>query len=363
MTKKSLYVHIPFCDHICGYCDFVRVGYLDSLADKYLIELRKDLQQIEGPVSSIYIGGGTPSSLSVDQLDLLFDSLNHLINDQIEITCEANPESLTEEKIIKLKALGVNRISLGVQSTQDEFLKKLGRLHSYQDVLDVIALLAKHGLANVSLDFIYGVPNQKLEDLENDLKQIINLNPNHISLYSLTIEPNSEFGRLNVKEVEPSLETAMYEMIQETLTQAGYDHYEISNFCKENYQSKHNLGYWHYDDFIGVGIGASSKNGNTRMTNASNLNDYLNGERNYLEVTQLSDQDLIFEHLMMSLRLREGINIESFNKKHKINLLDYYQDQINHFVKRGLLLVSKTHLKASDNGRLMLHDILVEFMA
>jgi len=362
MSKKSLYCHIPFCDHICGYCDFVRVGYNNDLAEKYLIELRHDLKNINEEVSSIYIGGGTPSSLTIEQLDFLFDSMSHLLSDDIEVTLEANPESLSLEKIKRLKKWGVNRISLGVQSTQDYFLKILGRLHTFENALAVLNNLKNEGLTNVSVDFMYGLPNQSLEDVKVDLLQIIDLNPNHISLYSLTIEPNSEFGRQNIKEVESTLETQMYLLIQDTLVQHGYIHYEISNYCKPGYQSKHNLGYWNYEDFVGLGIGASSKIKQSRYTVDKNLNNYLKGNRNNSEVFNLSDKDLMFEHLMMGLRLKDGLDIDAFNNRHDINVLEYYKSAVDKFTNQKMLEIVDNKIKATDKGRLMLHDILVELM-
>lgn len=360
--EKSLYIHIPFCDHICGYCDFVRVGYQQALANKYLIELRKDLKEVSQPITSIYIGGGTPSSLSIDQLDLLFDSMKHLIKSDIEVTIEANPESLSLEKIKRLKGWGVNRVSLGVQSTNDTFLKSLDRLHSFKDVKQVIQNLHNHDIDNISMDFMYGLPNQTLEDVKNDLIQMMQLNPNHLSLYSLTIEPNSAFGRRSIKEVDNQLETQMYMLIQKTLLENGYIHYEISNYCKNGYQSKHNLGYWKYSDFKGIGIGASSKLINTRMTVDKNINHYLQGQRNYSEYIQLDDHELMFENLMMQLRLEQGINIIEFNHRHEIDLLAHYQATINNFIEEGLLEINNGFLHATAEGRLMLHDILVEFM-
>lgn len=359
---KALYIHIPFCNHICGYCDFVRVGYQSSIADRYLIELRKDLKNITENISSIYIGGGTPSSLSTDQLELLFDSLNHLQSSDQEITFEANPESLSLDKIKLLKRNGVNRISLGVQSTQDSFLQSLDRQHSYMDVLNVIQQLEKEGISNVSLDFMYGIPNQKLTDLDTDLKAILDLKPNHISLYSLTIEPNSAFGKRGLKEAPVDLETQMYVKIQEILNRNGYSHYEISNYCKEGYESKHNLAYWHYEDFIGLGIGASSKVGNSRWTNSASLQNYLKGQRDYSQKVFLDSNELAFEHLMMSLRLSTGIHLQSFNQTHQVNFLNKYQKVTDQFIGKNYLKIENGYLFATDTGRLMLHDILVEYM-
>lgn len=360
--SKALYIHIPFCHDICGYCDFVRVGYHSPLVDKYLIELRKDLLKINEPVSSIYIGGGTPSALNLDQLHLLMDSLTHLIKDNQEITIEVNPDSLTLEKAQLFVDYKINRVSLGVQSTHDEMLKSIGRTHSFNDVKLSLELLRHVGITNISVDLMYGLPNQTLHDLDKDITEILKLNPTHISLYSLTIEPNSQFGRLNIKEVESELETQMYLLIEERLSEAGFTHYEISNYALNKSESKHNLSYWHYDDFIGIGIGAAGKEGTHRYTNSKNINDYINGQRNLSESIHLSDDDLLFEHLMMSLRLQEGIHIENFNKKHNINLLEKYNNPISKNINLETMKIENGYLYATDKGRLMLHDLLVDFM-
>lgn len=360
--SKALYIHIPFCHDICGYCDFVRVGYHSLLVDKYLIELRKDLLAINEPISSIYIGGGTPSALNLDQLHLLMDSLTHLINQNQEITIEVNPDSLTLEKAQLFVDYKINRVSLGVQSTHDEMLKAIGRTHSFNDVKLSLELLRSVGLSNISVDLMYGLPNQTLHDLNEDIIEILKLNPTHISLYSLTIEPNSQFGRLNIQEVESELETQMYLLIEDRLTEAGFDHYEISNYSLNDFKSKHNISYWHYDDFIGVGIGAAGKEGTHRYTNSKNINDYINGVRNRSESICLSDDDLLFEHLMMNLRLQEGIHIETFNERHNINLLEKYHEPISKHIKLETMKIENGFLFASKKGRLMLHDLLVDFM-
>lgn len=360
---KALYIHIPFCHDICGYCDFVRVGYYEPLVDKYLIELRKDLLSVQGSFTSIYVGGGTPSALNQAQLELFCDSIQHLISKEMEITFEVNPDSLTLEKAKLFKQYGIDRISLGVQSTNDEMLKRIGRTHSFSDVIHSINLLKTAGLTNISIDLMYGLPGQTIEDLASDLTQFLNLDLPHISLYSLTIEPNSEFGRKKIKEVESDLETKMYLLIQSELIKAGYKHYEISNYAKPNFESKHNLSYWHYDDFKGVGIGAAGKENHVRYMNAKNMDSYLKGLRQYDELINLSKEDEIFEHVMMNLRLSEGLDLNHFYKKHQVDFLEYYDEVVTKYLNLGLLVLDQNKIKATDDGRLMLHDILVDFIS
>ncbi|NLW28861.1 MAG: radical SAM family heme chaperone HemW [Erysipelothrix sp.] len=270
---KSLYIHIPFCDDICGYCDFVRVGYNDKLSDLYLVELRKDLLSLSTQYKTIYLGGGTPSSLSVQQFSFLLESMNHLVGLVDEFTIEVNPDSLTIEKAKLYQQAGINRVSLGVQTTNNQLLKKIGRTHTFEDVKKSIELLKFVGISNISMDLIYGLPTQKLDDLESDLNKLLSLSPTHLSLYSLTIEPNSQFSRAGIKEVSSELETEMYLLIQEKLIKHGFIHYEISNYCLLGYESIHNLSYWKYDDYLGIGVGASSKVNHRRFTNHHNIND------------------------------------------------------------------------------------------
>lgn len=359
---KALYIHIPFCHAICGYCDFVRVGYNSELVDKYLVQLRKDLKAIDAPVSSIYIGGGTPSALNIDQLSLLFDSIKHLIDSNIEITIEVNPDSLTLEKAQLFVDNDINRVSLGVQSTHDEMLRRIDRTHTFEDVIKSIEILNQVGLNNYSLDLIYGLPDQSLKELSEDIDAIVRLNPKHISLYSLTIEPNSEFFRQNIQAADPALEAQMYQLIYQKLTDLGYEHYEISNYCLAGYQSKHNLSYWNYQDFIGIGIGAAGKEGDYRYINHRNMNDYILGERKKDELIELSSSDKQFEHIMMNLRLKQGINLDYFELVHKVNFLNTYQSVIEKHQQCDNLVLHDNHLKATEKGRLVLHDILVDFM-
>lgn len=359
---KALYVHIPFCHDICGYCDFVRVGYNEQLVDRYLLELRKDLKKINEPVSSIYLGGGTPSALNLEQLELLFDSLSHLVNEGIEYTIEVNPDSLNQEKAQLFVKAGINRVSLGVQSTQDEMLKNIGRTHTFEDVRGSINILRSVGLTNISMDLIYGLPHQTIHDVSLDVDHLIELNPPHISLYSLTIEPHSQFARDKIEPAPTELEAQMYQLIHQKLTRSGYEHYEISNYCKIGYESSHNCAYWNYHDFIGVGIGAAGKENNIRYTNHNNINDYILGHRKFSERVELSNEDKRFEHLMMSLRLKKGLHIETFNRTHNSDLLLDYSKQIQHFCDENLLMIEDGTLRASESGRLVLHDILVEFL-
>lgn len=359
---KSLYIHIPFCNDICGYCDFVRVGYNAKLSDLYLVELRKDLLALSTQYKTIYLGGGTPSSLSVEQFSFLMESMKHL-NDMVEeFTIEINPDSLTIEKARFYKQVGINRVSLGVQTTNNKLLKEIGRTHTFEDVIESIDILKSVGITNISMDLIYGLPTQTIEDLEVDLNKLISLNPTHLSLYSLTIEPNSKFSRAGIKEVSSDLETDMYLLIQQRLIENGFIHYEISNYCLPGFESSHNLSYWHYDDFLGVGIGASSKVNHRRFTNHQNINDYIQGKRLLSENLELTQENEMFEYIMMNLRLIDGIDCSQFLKRFHVDIYDRYHKTIDEYVNKKLLFYNKKRLYANDKGRLMLNEILVDFI-
>lgn len=359
---NSLYIHIPFCNDICGYCDFVRVGYHEKLSDLYLLELRKDLLSLSTQYKTIYLGGGTPSSLSIEQFDFLIESMKHLNKSTLEFTIEINPDSLTYEKAKRYKQAGINRVSLGVQSTNNQLLKEIGRTHSYEDVQTSIEILTSVGITNISMDLIYGLPNQTLNDLEIDVDRLLALNPKHLSLYSLTIEPNSQFSRAGIKEVSSELETDMYLLIQKKLKEHGFIHYEISNYCLQGFESLHNLSYWKYDDYLGVGIGASSKVNHRRLTNHHNINDYIQGKRVVSENLELSEADEMFEYIMMNLRLIDGIDCQRFFELFKIDIYDRFKRTIDLYVNKGLLVYNKKRLYANDKGRLMLNEMLVDFL-
>ena len=278
-APKSMYVHVPFCKSICSYCDFTRVSYQEAMVDKWLVQIKKDLANVENKnLDTIYLGGGTPSCLSLKQLEELLVALDSFSVAK-EYTIEVNPETLTNDKAKLLVEHGINRVSLGVQSFNDDLLRVISRKHTKNDVVNSISLLNDVGITNISVDLMYGLPTQTLQQLSDDLLFATSLEIKHVSIYSLTIEPNSVFGRNNVETIDMDLETDMYTKAIELLEKHGFLQYEISSFAKSGYESKHNLVYWHYEDFYGIGIGASGKEGNIRYSNISDYKSYLAGER------------------------------------------------------------------------------------
>jgi oxygen-independent coproporphyrinogen-3 oxidase len=359
---KSLYIHIPFCKHICAYCDFVKAKYHRELSILVLDRILEDAQAYEGPFETIYLGGGTPSVLEIDQLKRLGDLINQIKTPTSEVTMEINPETITQDKVKAIVKMGVNRISVGIQATQEHLLKTLTRQHSFAQAKEVIRMFYNAGIHNVSVDAMYGIPGQTIEDFKVTLDEFIALDVNHISLYALTIEDNTPFGRQHIEPVDNELEGEFYELAHDVLVAANYDHYEVSSFSKVNKKSRHNLAYWHYDDFVGIGPGAASKVGLTRITNTHNLHHYVNKSSLIFEKVELSEQESLFEFIMMGLRLSEGINIQRIKQKYDIDFMKQYQDAITQAQNNEWLVCEGTTLKTTNKGRLFLHDVLLLFM-
>ena len=274
----SVYIHIPFCNKICTYCDFCKLFRNDDWIDNYLNELTKEIDKYyqNEEVKTLYIGGGTPSTLNINELEKLFQIIDKFnINKNAEITFEANSEDLTEEKLNYLKK-HVNRLSIGIQTFDEKRLKTLNRTLNIQNIKNALKTFD-----NVNLDLMYGFQNQTLDDLKNDLSKIISLNPAHISTYSLILEPNTVLYNRNYQRLDDNHDRQMYDYITKYLKENGYNHYEISNYSKKGYESRHNLTYWNNENYYGFGLGASGYIKNIRYENTRSLNEYLKG--NYLK--------------------------------------------------------------------------------
>lgn len=358
MTRiKHLYIHVPFCNSICNYCDFCHRIYDSNLADKWLDTLKKEIDdKCKDNYETIYIGGGTPTSLSNRQLEELLSYIEPFSKQVIEYTIEVNPETLDLDKINLFNKYGINRISMGVQTSSNELLKSLNRKHTFEDVKEKINLLKENGLVNISIDLMYSLPNQTLDILNETLDNFISLDIPHVSLYSLTVEENTVFGKKGIKSLDEDTEADMYEMIIKRLENENYINYEVSNFCKVGYESKHNIGYWKYDDFLGVSLGASSKISNHRYTNTNNFNLYFEDYNNRDEDIILSNKELMFENIMMSLRMKDGLNINEFNKKYNIDI----EKEFNKAMDNTNLYIDNGYLKVKNLG--ILNDTLLSFM-
>ena len=360
---KSLYIHIPFCNEICSYCDFVKVYKKDELIDKYLEVLKDEINSMPVRVlRTIYIGGGTPSCLSEKQLEKLLQITSiFMLENDYEFTIEANPESLSEEKIKLLSKYGVNRVSLGIQTFNEKLLKLLNRRHTKDDVIEVVNNLNKHGINNYSFDFIYSLPFQKIEDINADLELAFSLNPKHLSFYSLLIEEHTMLYIKGHKEADDNIQREMYDFIYSKLEDNGYNRYEISNFAKSGYESKHNKVYWHDEKYYAAGVSASGYVDDYRYTNTKSLDKYLNRDNNKV-IENIDIEDNIIEHIMLGFRLDEGLSFDVFYDKFNIDFKNEYKEQIDKLKDEGLLIEKEDKVLATYEGSLLLHRIIEEFM-
>ena len=361
---KSAYVHVPFCKDICSYCDFTRCRYHEGLADRWLHTIEKEIKEkLSGlQLDTLYIGGGTPSALSIKQLQRLLEFLAPYTSQIKEYTMEANIESFEDEKIRIAANHGIHRISLGVQSLQPDLLEVIHRHHQRKDVIDCIQRIHNHGIHNISIDMIYGLPGQSIAMWKQDLQDIIDLlDIQHISLYALTIEEHSEFGRNGIANIDEDMEADMYEYAVDFLKQHGFEHYEISSFARSGYRSMHNLTYWRYDDFIGIGMGASGKQQHMRYDNTKNMQTYFT-QGPQPEITRLSVEDEMFEMIMMSLRTSSGLDKRCFIQRYGVSVEQRYPKTIHRYLENGMLTTDRDHVKVNERGMELLNDILVSFM-
>ena len=316
---KSVYIHIPFCNKICSYCDFTKIYYNKKYINKYLDSLEYEIKNNynNDVVNTIYIGGGTPTSLDIEELSKLFNILKLFkLNDKYEYTIECNIESLTKDKLDLFKKNNINRLSIGIETFNDKFLNYLNRSHTKKQVFEIIEY-AKKLFDNINIDLIYGLKDETLDDLKEDIDIFLKLDINHISTYSLIIEPHTMLYINDEKNIEEELDYEMYQYICNKLKENGYIHYEISNFAKPGYESVHNLTYWNNSEYYGFGLGASGFINNIRYTNTKNIDKYLNKEFIY-EQEKMNDYLNEQNEMILGLRKIKGVNIDTFkNKYHK----------------------------------------------
>lgn len=358
---SALYVHIPFCKNICYYCDFCKIYYKEDIVDRYLTQLNKELEKLPyGSLETIYIGGGTPSCLTIKQLNILLSSLSRFVGkNTIEYSIETNPEQMCEDKIKLFKKYGLSRISIGVQTFDEQLLKSIGRFHTRKNVADYVELLKEYEFDNISFDMMYGLPGQTISSLEEDLELLRYFDTKHVSYYSLILEDNTIFSKKNIDPIDDELELQFFEKIKKTLTDIGFINYEVSNYSKKGYQSKHNLKYWNYEDYYGVGSGAVGKNGSIFSTTSKNVFSFADGEVK-VSIDKKSSSDLQFEHLMMSLRKVNGIDIIKYNKLYNVDLLDKYSSVFEKH--KNKLVIENGFLKCSELGLNFLHEILIDML-
>ena len=355
----GLYVHIPFCKRKCFYCDFISIAYIEELADNYLKALAKEAQKYKGErIDTVYIGGGTPSTLSVDQLKNLASIItsNFNVSSCKEITVELNPESTTEEKLKLLLDARVTRLSFGLQSIYDQSLTILGRLHNYKKFKQAYYEALEIGFDNINIDLMYGIPNQTLRSWEMTLKEVLKLESQHISLYPLTVEPNTPFYK---KKIEPNgdLQSKMYDIACSFLKENKFEHYEISNWAKEKKYSLHNKLYWRNKKYIGLGVSASSYYKRYRYKNNTNVIKYieniLNDKNIVIEKEYINDELYNKETIMLGLRLSEGVNIKYFENS---------KDVLDKYIANGMLVVENNRVKFTQKALFVSNSILSDFI-
>lgn len=359
---KAAYIHIPFCSNICSYCDFAKVLYNEKIVSKYLNTLELEIKQKykHEILDTIYIGGGTPSALNMRELEHLFNILKIFkVSANLEFTIECNVNDITKEKVELFKKNNVNRISLGVQTFNKKVLKEMHRNHTYAEVKEKIEIIKSGGIQNINVDLIYAYPNTTLEDLNFDLEKMLSLDINHISTYSLIIEPHTLLHINNTKNIDQDLDYEMYKNIIEKLTNNGFIHYEISNFAKKGYESKHNLIYWNNQQYYGFGLSASGYIDNVRYTNTRSFDKYFNLDFIF-EEEQLTNKDKIIYELILGLRKINGLNVEQFNKKYDIDLLN--NTLIGNLIDNDKLEIENNFLKIPYEKIYIENEILMELL-
>lgn len=360
---QSLYLHVPFCAGICSYCAFMHVRYQQELVQPWLQAIARELQaeNVNRQLRTLYLGGGTPSALSLAELQQLLELLQPYTGSLQEYTVEINPGTLDAEKARLLASYGVNRASVGYQCDNDAMLASLGRHHTLQQTRECLDCLRQAGITNISLDLLYGLPGQTLARLEHSLQTAFSLAPQHLSLYSLEIYPDTVLGRRGVKPCDPDLEADMYERICRELPAHGYERYEVASFARPGFASQHNLTYWHYEDFYGIGCGASGKIGSLRYDHTRSLPDYINGTEQ-MHLIRLSPEEERFEAVMMGLRLCSGIDRQVFRQRYGSDVEELYPQAIARLKQEGLLVDTPQVLKTSQRGMELLNSVLEEIL-
>lgn len=374
MTTDSLgiYIHIPFCVRKCRYCDFASFGGLDAdTGAAYISRLGEEIRSYSGrsftPVNSVFFGGGTPSLLRAEELERILNAVHKSfsVSSDCEISLEANPGTTDAQALRAYASLGINRISFGLQSIHENELKMLGRIHSYTDFLSAYEQARSVGISNINLDLMYGIPEQTLDSFSATLDSIISLMPSHISAYGLILEEGTEFWhcRDSLPLPDEDTECRMYRLAADKLSAAGYYHYEISNYAREGMQSRHNLKYWHDEEYVGVGLAAHSYVGKLRYSNTTSLREYLSSDyTKYRTEEGLSPEDEAYEYAMMRLRLAEGFSLAEYKRLFGVDFLIGRENTLRRFSELGLLRISGGRLSFTEEGFYVSNTLLSELL-
>ena len=380
----ELYIHIPFCVKKCDYCDFLSFAADEQTQKSYVAALQKELafdgaKYKDRRITTIFIGGGTPSWLKEDYMQAIMETVYHYfsVEQDAEITIECNPGTITEHKFEVYRRIGINRLSIGLQSVHNEELKILGRIHTFEQFLKTYDMARKHGFSNINIDLMSSLPGQTPEIFCDSLYQVLKLKPEHISVYSLIIEKGTPFYELYrfdaVRQAAgmqtESLPTEEEEyqttkMTQHILKEAGYHWYEISNFAKPGYECRHNIGYWKRVDYLGVGLGASSLIDNVRYSNTRDLYTYLSVPADSLHETaaQITRNEQMEEFMFLGLRMRDGFYRDEFTQAFGIPIEAVYGDALNHLQQEELLLKREGRIYLTDKGMDLNNYVVAQFM-
>lgn len=359
---ESVYIHIPFCKSICSYCDFCKMLYNGPWVTQYLNALIKEIQDkyLGEEIKTLYIGGGTPSALSIKDLRYLFEIISGFNLEKLEeFTFECNLNDIEEELLQLLRENKVNRLSIGIESFNAAKLKFMERNHTFEEAKKKMKLIRKSGFDNVNVDLIYGIPGESLKDLKKDLELILKLEPDHISTYSLIVEDNTKIGISGVLPIPEELDASMYEYIVDRLEMKKYKHYEVSNFSLKNKESKHNLQYWNNNEYYGFGLGAHGYIHGVRYENTRNLTKYVNGE--FLKSEEmLSKEDKMYNELMLGFRKMEGISLREFFLKYEINMQEAFD--LHQVLKDEELIVDGEYIYVNPLYIYVMNEILIKIL-
>lgn len=377
MSQAGIYIHIPFCKSRCSYCDFATDVYRNNDAvERYVnaltSEIRNPNSEIQIPIETIYFGGGTPSLLSANQLEKIIDAIytKFSVNSQIEFTLEMNPATVTPEKLRDFRNLGVNRASFGVQTFDDRALKILARGHDANDARTTFEILRKAGFDNISFDLIAGLPNQTLQNWEDNLNQALDLQPEHLSLYLLEIHEATPLAEQIRSKRQPApdedLAAEMYELMLGKIAKSSYEQYEISNFAKPNFESRHNSKYWLCEPVFAFGVSAHSFDGKSRWSNERDTNKYVqlieNGKSPIVETNNLNSSQVAGEFAFLRLRLTKGLNLTEYKAHFSIDLQAKYADDLENLEAAELIKFENNHLKLTEKGMVYSNEVFAVFI-
>jgi oxygen-independent coproporphyrinogen III oxidase len=371
----ALYVHLPFCRRKCCYCSFISYPGRAEEIPLYLNALENELRQrTHGEcVRSIYLGGGTPTLLSTPQMDNLLATINKLfkVDKDAEISMEANPGTIDEDYLGEIRQAGINRLSLGVQSFKDDELEMLGRIHTASQTKEAVRLARAAGFDNLNLDLIYGLPGQSIDDWRFSMEEVLELKPEHLSLYALTLEHETPLQSLinngTLPKVDADLAADQYELAEDLLAKHSYNHYEISNWALPGRECRHNLVYWHNFPYLGIGVAAHSCLGGHRLANTNSLDKYLADFTGHSPWKPEMDETLnpaleLAETVILGLRLGEGIKKETVNNRFGVDIIERFHPQIEEMVSAGLMEQNNGHLTLTPRGRLLSNEVFWRFL-